>query len=82
MMAEALGSPEAEAMLVVKRRVHYTQFGGAPLLGVDGTVVICHGRSDRRAIFSAVRACARSIDHNVNADIVEGLSRAGAESGA
>ncbi len=51
----------------------YAEFGGAPLLGVDGAVMICHGRSERRAVGNAVLACARAIDHHVNDKIVAGL---------
>ena len=34
---------------------NYSEYGGAPLLGVDGVCIICHGRSDERAIRNAVR---------------------------
>lgn len=36
-------------------RHDYSEYGGAPLLGVDGVCIICHGRSDERAIRNAVR---------------------------
>lgn len=36
-------------------RHDYAQYGGAPLVGIDGVSIICHGRSDDRAIRSAVR---------------------------
>lgn len=38
-----------------KRRLDYEQFGGAPLLGLNGNVVICHGRSSRKSIENALR---------------------------
>jgi phosphate acyltransferase len=38
-----------------KKRVDYTEIGGAPLLGVKGATVICHGRSDPNAIKNAIR---------------------------
>jgi len=38
----------------VARRLDYSEYGGAPLLGVRGTVIIGHGRSDSRAIYNAV----------------------------
>jgi glycerol-3-phosphate acyltransferase PlsX len=56
----------------------YAEFGGAPLLGVDGIVMICHGRSDRRAIANAIRACTRAVAHNLNENIVQGLTSEGA----
>ena len=38
----------------LQRKIDYAETGGAPLLGVDGVVVICHGGSDARAIKNAV----------------------------
>lgn len=54
---------------VVKKiwaRHDYSEFGGAPLLGVDGVCMICHGSSDARAIKNAVRAAAEFVRSNVN----------------
>ncbi|MCX7856905.1 MAG: phosphate acyltransferase PlsX [Deltaproteobacteria bacterium] len=36
------------------RKVDYAEYGGAPLLGVDGTCIICHGKSNERAIRNAI----------------------------
>ena len=49
----------------VRRKLDYTEYGGAVLLGVDGLVVISHGRSNARAMFSAIRAAKEAVDHNV-----------------
>ncbi len=49
----------------------YSEHGGAPLLGVDGICIICHGSSDRRAIKNAVAAAHRLVQVNVNKHIVE-----------
>lgn len=38
-----------------RKRVDYAEFGGAPLLGVRGTCIICHGRSPAKAIKNAIR---------------------------
>lgn len=38
-----------------KKRVDYSEYGGAPLLGLNGICVICHGRSDAKAISNAIR---------------------------
>ena len=43
------------AFKALKRRIDYSEYGGAPLLGVNGNTVICHGRSDRNAIKNAIR---------------------------
>lgn len=70
--------PEHRAILgELARRVDYAEFGGAPLLGMAGTVMICHGRSDRRAIANAVRAAARAGAVPVN----EGLEALSAGEG-
>lgn len=55
----------------VCRVLDYTEFGGAPLLGVDGVTIICHGDSPARAIRNAVRVAKHSVERNM----VEHLSR-------
>ena len=49
----------------VRRRADWREFGGALLLGVNGVVVIAHGRSDARAIFNAVRVARDAVDQAV-----------------
>lgn len=49
----------------VKRRLDYAEYGGAQLIGVDGIVVIGHGRSNARAIFSAIRAARDAVNNKV-----------------
>lgn len=49
----------------VKRRLDYTEYGGAQLLGVDGVTVIGHGRSNARAVFSAIRAARDAVQNDV-----------------
>lgn len=44
----------------VKKRVDYTEYGGAPLLGVQGVCIISHGSSNAKAIANAVRIAAES----------------------
>ncbi len=46
----------------VRDRLDYREVGGAPLLGVEGVVVIAHGRSDARAIQNAIRACKEAAE--------------------
>jgi len=75
MLSEVLGKDNPEALRKIVRRVHYAEFGGAPLLGFEGVVMICHGRSDRRAISNAIRAGTRALSHHVNEDIVRGISQ-------
>jgi glycerol-3-phosphate acyltransferase PlsX len=44
----------------VRKRVDWREIGGAPLLGVNGVVVIGHGRSDAKAIQSMIRMAEKS----------------------
>ena len=55
----------APALRRVKRRVDYAEYGGAPLLGVDGVCIICHGRSNAKAIANAVRAAVDAVSRDV-----------------
>ena len=55
-------------------RVHYAEFGGAPLLGARGLCVICHGRSSARAIMNGIRVTMEYGRHGVNERIEEMLA--------
>ena len=58
-----------------KKRIDYAEFGGAPLLGVNGTCVICHGRSSAKAIYSAVRLARQLVSQKVNEGIQDTVTR-------
>jgi len=73
--SEVLAASDPAALRALARGIDYAEFGGAPLLGVDGLVLICHGRSDHRAIANAVRACTKAVNHRINDTIVQGLRR-------
>ena len=49
-----------------KRRLDYSEYGGAPLLGIKGITIVCHGRSNANAIKNAVRVANDFCKHNVN----------------
>ncbi|MHB0913689.1 MAG: phosphate acyltransferase PlsX [Armatimonadota bacterium] len=49
----------------VKAKIDYAEYGGAPLLGVNGMVIISHGRSDHRAIRNAIRVAAAAVENDV-----------------
>ena len=55
----------------IKKYADYTEYGGAPLLGVNGLVMISHGRSSAKAIKNAIRAAKREIEHNILAKLDE-----------
>ncbi len=56
-----------------KKRVDYSEFGGAPLLGVKGVCIICHGRSDANAMKNAIRVAAEFSQGQINQQIEDGL---------
>jgi glycerol-3-phosphate acyltransferase PlsX len=48
------------------RRLDYSEYGGAPLLGINGITIVCHGRSNANAIKNAIRVAGEFSKHNVN----------------
>jgi glycerol-3-phosphate acyltransferase PlsX len=62
-----------------KKRVDYSEYGGAPLLGVRGICIICHGRSNANAIKNAIRVAAEFSSGNVNQRIENELRQWAAE---
>jgi glycerol-3-phosphate acyltransferase PlsX len=63
------------AFLTIKKKVNYEEYGGMPLLGVNGICIIAHGASTPLAIKNALRVAAESIEHQVNPHIVEEVRR-------
>ena len=51
-------------------KYHYSAFGGAPLLGIAGVCIICHGSSKERAIANAIGVAAQGVRTGVNDAIV------------
>ncbi len=75
----ALASPElAKNFEPVVKRVwanhDYAEYGGAPLLGVDGVCIICHGSSSRVAIRNAVRVATEYLNQDLNTIIAADLA--------
>jgi glycerol-3-phosphate acyltransferase PlsX len=58
----------------VKTRLDYAEYGGAPLLGVKGGVVICHGSSDARAMKNAIRSAGSLHRFGVEDEIARAIS--------
>lgn len=71
----------AEGLNAVKRRYEYKEFGGAPLLGIRGACIICHGSSDDRAIRNAILVAANIGKSGVNEEIVRMLAQTVVPSG-
>src|SRR5690242_19603041 len=59
-----------------KKRVDYSEYGGAPLLGVRGVCIICHGGSSANAIKNAIRVAAEFAEGRINEKIERELARA------
>ncbi len=65
------------AFAAFKKRLDYSEYGGAPLLGVRGIVIICHGRSSAKAIKNAIRVAADSASRHINQEIEARLGHVG-----
>ena len=77
----AMAPTAKEALLPVMTALHRRhdaeEYGGAPLLGVDGVVIICHGNTRARGISNALRGAATYARHKVNQTIVQRIAQAG-----
>ena len=62
------------AFQTIKRKTNYEEYGGSPLLGVDGICIIAHGSSSAKAIKNAIRVAMESIKTRINPKIVEELA--------
>ena len=76
----AISMPEHAAAIkkaagTILGKYDFNEYGGAPLLGVDGICIICHGASNHRGIKNAIQVAAELSKHHVNERIVELLSR-------
>ena len=72
-LPDVLGRPEVKQLF---KFLDYSEYGGAPLLGVKGVAIICHGASPARAIMNAVRVGAQMVashlDQDIGAEFAEG----------
>jgi glycerol-3-phosphate acyltransferase PlsX len=66
-----------KALQSFKKRVDYSEYGGAPLLGVRGVCIICHGGSNANAIKNALRVAGEVASGQVNAKIERELAETG-----
>ena len=62
------------ALDAIRKETNYEEAGGAPLLGVNGRVIISHGISSARAIRNAIRVAGETVVKRVNERIVEEIS--------
>jgi glycerol-3-phosphate acyltransferase PlsX len=61
------------AFKAIRDKTNYEEFGGMPLLGVNGSCIISHGGSTPLAIKNAIRAAADSVKHQINPHILEAV---------
>ncbi|MCB1069096.1 MAG: phosphate acyltransferase PlsX [Verrucomicrobia bacterium] len=64
------------ALKSLKKKVNPESYGGAPLLGVKGTVLIGHGSSSHVAAFHGIRSARDAVKHHVNEAIVKAIATA------
>ncbi|MGH7676599.1 MAG: phosphate acyltransferase PlsX [Gemmatimonadales bacterium] len=72
---DVLARPE---MANVLRVLDYSTYGGAPLLGIQGVAIICHGSSPARAIKNAIGVAVRAVASHLSQDIEAEFARGGA----
>jgi glycerol-3-phosphate acyltransferase PlsX len=65
------------ALKTLKKKIDYAEYGGAPLLGVDGCFIICHGSSKAKAIKNAIRVAIEFTDNKVVEHIRENIAKEG-----
>ena len=77
-MLPDLGGSTSDALMESAKRYmakyDFNDYGGAPLLGVAGICIICHGASDHCGIMNAVRSARTFAEHRVNQQITETIS--------
>ena len=56
-----------------REQIDYSEYGGAPLLGINGVVIIGHGRSGAKAVKNAIRVAKQEVELKVNDKIVEAI---------
>jgi glycerol-3-phosphate acyltransferase PlsX len=61
----------SSAFNALKKKMDYAEYGGAPLLGVDGSCIISHGSSNPKAIKNAIRVAGEFNTQGVNKHIME-----------
>jgi phosphate acyltransferase len=73
---ELADSPHPLDLAQLFRVFDYTEYGGAPLLGVNGVTIICHGGSPPRAICNAIRVAIQSVETRVVGHIERAIADA------
>jgi glycerol-3-phosphate acyltransferase PlsX len=61
------------AMRRLEKKVDYSELGGAPLLGINGNCVICHGSSNGKAIMNAILLASNLAKNKLNEHLIQEL---------
>lgn len=69
------GDLRTGVLQTLAKKLDYAEYGGAPLLGVNGVVIIAHGSSSPKAIKNAVDVAARFVDIDLDGKIVDALRK-------
>ena len=69
------GALMVPAVRALKRRTDYDEAGGAPLMGLNGIAIICHGSSNSKAIMNALRVAAESVSRSLVQRVKEDLQK-------
>ncbi|CAN5718791.1 phosphate acyltransferase PlsX [soil metagenome] len=72
---EAEAASAAMDFTRIFQALDYTEYGGAPLLGVNGVTIICHGGSPPRAIRNAIRVAVQSVEREMVTHIKNRLAK-------
>ena len=70
-----LGAKIKKTARSIITKYDFNEHGGAPLLGVNGICIICHGASSRRGFMNAVRVAKNCAEYQVNQRITDLLSQ-------
>jgi len=71
----------ASIFKALKKKMDYTEYGGAPLLGVNGVSIISHGSSNEKAIKNAIRVAKEVVEGKVVENICQGVAKLGVSEG-
>jgi len=65
-MLQKHGGLDTESLRSTLKHLDYSEYGGAPLLGVRGVSVISHGKSSPRAIKNAIKVAAKTVESRMS----------------
>jgi glycerol-3-phosphate acyltransferase PlsX len=75
MMSKLAAAVLRPGLRKVFKRLDYAEYGGVPLLGIDGSAIVAHGRSNAKAIKNALRVARQTQETGVATAIADGLAK-------